>query len=51
MQDLLNNYKTKAIKSSDYFEPRTKTRKENMQESAKDCVKDSGIVGRYTLSM
>ena len=49
MKDLLNNYKQKAIKKSDYFEPATKTRKENIQTNNKDCVKDSGIVGRYSL--
>ena len=49
MKDLLNNYKQKAIKKSDYFEPATKTRKENIQTN-KDCVKGSGIVGRYSLA-
>jgi hypothetical protein len=46
MKDLLNTYKEKAIKKSDYFEPTVKTRKENKISTRKE-VKQSGIVGRY----
>jgi hypothetical protein len=50
MKDLLNTYKQQAIKKSDYFEPIVQTRKENKVSTRKE-VKQSGMVGRYSLSM
>ena len=35
MKDLLNNYRQIAVTRSDYFEPKTKTRSENVVKKAK----------------
>ena len=35
MKDLLNNYRNLAIKRSDWFEPKTKTRNENVVKKVK----------------
>ena len=35
MKDLLNNYRNLAIKRSDWFEPKTKTRSENVVKKHK----------------
>ena len=35
MKDLLNNYRNLAVTRSDYFEPKTKTRSENVVKKPK----------------
>ena len=57
MKDLLNNYRNLAIKRSDWFEPKTKTRSENVvkkvktdnAEEKKQKYTDEQLADRYAM--
>lgn len=52
MKDLLNTYKKLATKKSDFVETNnTKTRKENVVESTRKEVMQSGMLSRYNCTM
>ncbi|AUR91564.1 hypothetical protein NVP1161O_122 [Vibrio phage 1.161.O._10N.261.48.C5] len=58
MKDLLNNYRNLAVTRSDHFEPKTKTRSENVvkkvkpevMEEKKPKYTDEQLADRYAMN-
>ncbi|CAM0052154.1 hypothetical protein VPHK460_0148 [Vibrio phage K460] len=59
MKDLLKNYRQLAVTRSDYFEPKTKTRSENVVKKAKTEIAgekkqkytDEQLADRYAMGL